>query len=496
MKKRIVFVNLHTNWMMLKVTDVILLKNSVALKHKYLLDYLLHNIDKYEVCTYLNSNCFSLYQRGSDKLQRILRPIGIKENEWIMHQNGIKKGQIVVIKNANELKKDDLIVLYNVKTASYIGMGDVKAFKALSMLHFHGREEEDELIKNANINCFFNEVNLKTNCELYRKYYHIDKPWIIHPFVFAERFQNRKPFNERKNMAFATGTITYKVHKEFLDTYGDSCDQPSRKQIKDNPEFFKDTVYCTSSDYLEDNAGKPIKDNDFVLIKLYKKIYNRLFTGKQKKYFSFDMVEAFNSYKMCIVGEEILGIPGIGFVEGMACGCAYIGIFGGKIHGLVSNAGISLHEGNFRNVTEEGWDSQMNINLKGNYFMVKAYIEYLESLDDKNGNVVVITSERSRRSDDIPYGLTKAASNSFIECFASKVISEGIRVNGVAPGVTASDMTGVDRNGNMYANWQPSNRFFLPEEVAEVVNFLLSDVSNCISGEIIACDQGRYISHW
>lgn len=160
----------------------------------------------------------------------------------------------------------------------------------------------------------------------YRKYYHIDKPWIIHPFVFAERFQNRKPFNERKNMAFATGTITYKVHKEFLDTYGDSCDQPSRKQIKDNPEFFKDTVYCTSSDYLEDNAGKPIKDNDFVLIKLYKKIYNRLFTGKQKKYFSFDMVEAFNSYKMCIVGEEILGIPGIGFVEGMACGCAYIGI--------------------------------------------------------------------------------------------------------------------------------------------------------------------------
>ena len=38
------------------------------------------------------------------------------------------------------------------------------------------------------------------------------------------------------------------------------------------------------------------------------------------------MVESFNNYKMCIVGEEILGIPGIGFVEGMACGCAYIGI--------------------------------------------------------------------------------------------------------------------------------------------------------------------------
>lgn len=38
------------------------------------------------------------------------------------------------------------------------------------------------------------------------------------------------------------------------------------------------------------------------------------------------MVEKFNDYKMHIVGEEVLGIPGIGFVEGMACGSAYIGI--------------------------------------------------------------------------------------------------------------------------------------------------------------------------
>lgn len=38
------------------------------------------------------------------------------------------------------------------------------------------------------------------------------------------------------------------------------------------------------------------------------------------------MVEKFNEYKMHIVGEEILGIPGIGYVEGMACGSAYIGL--------------------------------------------------------------------------------------------------------------------------------------------------------------------------
>ena len=171
-------------------------------------------------------------------------------------------------------------------------------------------------------------------------------------------------------------------------------------------------------------------------------------------------------------------------------------IFNGKIDSLVSNAGISLHEGNFRNVTEDGWDKQLDTNLKGNYFLVSKFITYLESKEDKKGNIVVITSERGKRPDDIPYGLTKVATSSFVQAIASKVIEEGIRINAIGPGVTASSMTGYKKDGNLYAEWQPSKRIFVPEEVAEVVNFLLSDASQCISGEIITCDQGRYISHW
>ncbi len=171
-------------------------------------------------------------------------------------------------------------------------------------------------------------------------------------------------------------------------------------------------------------------------------------------------------------------------------------LLGGKVDSLVSNAGISLHEGDFRNVTEDGWNDQVDTNLKGNYFLVSEFIQYLERQSDTRGNIVVITSERSKRSDDIPYGLTKTATNSFVQAFAAKVIDKNIRVNAVAPGVTASDMTHYKVDGNLYAEWQPSGRIFRPEEVAEVVNFLLNDVSNCISGEIIACDQGRYISRW
>ena len=167
-----------------------------------------------------------------------------------------------------------------------------------------------------------------------------------------------------------------------------------------------------------------------------------------------------------------------------------------KINSLISNAGISLHEGDFRNVTEKDWDAQMDTNLKGNFFIVSEFIKYLEFFDDKSGNIVVITSERGKRPDDIPYGLTKVATSSFVQAIASKVINEGIRVNAVGPGVTTSDMTGFKEDGNLYAGWQNYKRVLVPEEIAEVVNFLLSDVSNCISGEVIICNRGNHIVHW
>lgn len=171
-------------------------------------------------------------------------------------------------------------------------------------------------------------------------------------------------------------------------------------------------------------------------------------------------------------------------------------MFNGKVDSLISNAGISLHEGDFRNVTAEGWDAQMDTNLKGNYFIVQKFIQYLETKEDKKGNIVVITSERAKRSDDIPYGLTKAATSSFIQCMANIVACEGIRINGVGPGVTATDMTGVGKDGNYYSPWTAGHRYFMAEEVAEVVNFLLSDISGCISGEVITCDQASWVTHW
>ncbi len=312
--------------MLMKVAMVYVFRYSAAIKHGYLLKYLLDHHEKYQVCNYINDYGFSLYTNGGRKITKFLNLFSGLENFITLKKNGINPNMIQVLRKPADIKSDDIVIAYNVCTSGLECLKDVNAFKALSMLHFHGRKEEDARIKEAGIDCLFCETDLSKTSEIFRKYYHTDIPWIVHPFVFAERFKKIKPFAERQNKCFSTGTITYKEHEEFLSVYHDSCDQPARKFVKDNPEFFKDTVDCYSSDYLEDNPGKKVNDSDNAIVKFYKRFYNRTHIGKQKKYFSFNMVEKFNDYKMHLLGEEILGVPGIGFVEGMACGSAYIGL--------------------------------------------------------------------------------------------------------------------------------------------------------------------------
>ena len=170
--------------------------------------------------------------------------------------------------------------------------------------------------------------------------------------------------------------------------------------------------------------------------------------------------------------------------------------FNEKIDSLISNAGISLHENIYKNVTIEGFDKQFNTNLRASYFLAKEYLEYLERNKSENGNLIFISSETGNQCYDIPYGLTKAALNSLTRALSRRVYKNNIRVNAIAPGVTISDMVKeyVDINSeNMYRKCA-SDRVFLPEEIAEVACFLLSDASKCISGEIIHCNAGNHLS--
>lgn len=164
----------------------------------------------------------------------------------------------------------------------------------------------------------------------------------------------------------------------------------------------------------------------------------------------------------------------------------------GGINCLVNNAGISLHEAGFLDVSPEQFDAQVNTNLKGCFFLTQEFIEYSKGKEEMK-NILFTSSETSMTVDERPYGLTKAALNSLVQGLAFRYVNDGFRINAVAPGVTVSDMVGGDANGDLrYGNI--THRYYLPEEVAEVASFLLSDASNCLNGQILVCNEGKTIN--
>jgi NAD(P)-dependent dehydrogenase (short-subunit alcohol dehydrogenase family) len=168
-------------------------------------------------------------------------------------------------------------------------------------------------------------------------------------------------------------------------------------------------------------------------------------------------------------------------------------IVNGEISAIVLNAGISLHEGNFLNVTFDNFSQQVDVNLKSNFFLAQEFIKYL--LNNKaEGSLLFISSETAGKCNDLPYGLTKVAINSLVGGIARRVYQKGIRVNAIAPGVTFTDMTkGNHHIDDDYSNNSVAGRYFLPEEIAEVAVFVLSDVSKCITGEVLYCDAGSHL---
>ena len=165
----------------------------------------------------------------------------------------------------------------------------------------------------------------------------------------------------------------------------------------------------------------------------------------------------------------------------------------GGVDCLINNAGISLHEQSYFDVTEDTFDRQFSTNLKAPYFLTQEVIKYTKEHGVSDVNILFITSERGLYGDTIPYGLTKAAINSLTKGLARRFVNDGIRVNAIAPGVTASDMTGFNKEGNLYRENSCGKRVFIPEEIAEAAIYLLSKESNCVTGEVLPCNQGNHL---
>lgn len=164
--------------------------------------------------------------------------------------------------------------------------------------------------------------------------------------------------------------------------------------------------------------------------------------------------------------------------------------FGG-LDVLVNNAGITKDTLLMR-MTEEMWDTVINVNLKSCFNTVKAATRTF--MKQKSGSIINMTSVVGIKGNagQGNYAASKAGIIGFTKSVALELGSRGIRSNAIAPGFIETEMTAV-LDEKMVQTWRdaiPLKRGGTPEDVADCAVFLASDMATYISGQVIQVDGG------
>ena len=160
---------------------------------------------------------------------------------------------------------------------------------------------------------------------------------------------------------------------------------------------------------------------------------------------------------------------------------------------LVNNAGITLDNLSIR-LTEENWKKVLDINLTSTFLMCKYAIKKM--LKKKNGKIVNITSivGHTGNAGQSNYAASKSGIIGMSKSLAIEYAKKNILINCISPGFIDTAMTDKinDKYKTLLIDKIPINRLGKPEDVANVVSFLMSDLSNYITGETIHVNGGMY----
>ena len=166
----------------------------------------------------------------------------------------------------------------------------------------------------------------------------------------------------------------------------------------------------------------------------------------------------------------------------------------GSIDILVNNAGITKDNLLMR-MTEEDWDQVLDVNLKSVFLTTKAAIKGM--MKKRYGKIINISSVVGvmGNAGQGNYSASKAGIIGFTKSMAKELSSRGIRVNAIAPGFIKTEMTDklADNIKEMMLSTIPLGYFAEPKDVSNLVNFLASEKSDYITGQVIQIDGGMNI---
>jgi 3-oxoacyl-[acyl-carrier protein] reductase len=164
--------------------------------------------------------------------------------------------------------------------------------------------------------------------------------------------------------------------------------------------------------------------------------------------------------------------------------------FGGRLHGLVLNAGIALHKP-IAEITEDDWRRVIDTNLTSAFLIVRAFRPLLQA----GGSIVSIASGAGH--DGLPglsaYGASKAGLILFTQSVAQDLGPDGIRANVVSPGFVDTEFGGRradDERKKRVASNAALRRHGVPGDIAGAVLFFLSDLSSFVTGQTLRVNGG------
>ena len=163
----------------------------------------------------------------------------------------------------------------------------------------------------------------------------------------------------------------------------------------------------------------------------------------------------------------------------------------GPIDALVLNAGIT-RDGLFMRMSSEDWQSVIDTNLTGAFYVTRAALRGM--LKRRGGSIVAVSSVVGLTGNpgQANYAAAKAGLIGMVKSLAREAGGRGVRVNAVAPGYIATDMTAdlPDATRDQILGATPLGRLGTPEDVAGVVSFLCSDAAGFITASVISIDGG------